>query len=211
MAGLLLVGASGLAREVLTIVRHDSHYRTVRVVDDNPYLWGEQVGGAPVIGGIGEVKRRDGDAVVVCVGHGTARRRLVERLTGLGVTEARYATVVHPGVEVPEGCIVGAGSIVLAQVVLTADVCVGRHVVAMPHVTLTHDDVVEDFATLCAGVTLGGDVRVGPEAYLGMSSSVRERLTVGAGATLGMGAVLLQDLPPGETWFGVPATRHRRT
>ena len=127
------------------------------------------------------------------------------RLLGLGVGPGRYATVRHPSVELPDGCTVGEGSILLANVTLTADVRVGCHVVAMPAVTLTHDDVVHDFATLCAGVSLGGEVTVGEAAYLGMNSSVRERTTVGRGAMLGMGAVLLRTCPDHETWVGVPA------
>jgi acetyltransferase-like isoleucine patch superfamily enzyme len=64
---------------------------------------------------------------------------------------------------------------------------------------------VRDAATLAAGATLGGGVGVGPRAYLGMRSAVRERVRVGAGSTLGMGAVLLTDLPDDETWAGIPA------
>ena len=75
----------------------------------------------------------------------------------------------------------------------------------MPGVTLTHDDVVEDFATLAAGVSLGGGVRIGRAAYLGMNSCVRERTRVGAGTRIGMGAAVLADVPDGETWAGVPA------
>jgi acetyltransferase-like isoleucine patch superfamily enzyme len=75
----------------------------------------------------------------------------------------------------------------------------------MPGVTLTHDDVVEDFATFAAGVSLGGGVRIGRGAYLGMNASVREGVTVGAGATIGMGAAVLADVPDDETWVGVPA------
>jgi serine acetyltransferase len=75
----------------------------------------------------------------------------------------------------------------------------------MPNVVLTHDDVVEDFATLCAGVALGGSVRVRPRAYLGMNASVRESLTIGTDAVVGMGSVVLRDVPDEETWFGTPA------
>ena len=79
----------------------------------------------------------------------------------------------------------------------------------MPGVVLTHDDQINDFATLCARVTLGGNVLVGEGAYLGMGAMVRERVEVGEGSTLGMGAVLLRDLPAGETWVGVPAQPFR--
>ena len=75
----------------------------------------------------------------------------------------------------------------------------------MPHVTLTHDNRIEDFATLCAQVVLGGSVHVGETAYLGMGSSAREGVAIGTEATLGMAAVLLEDLPAGATWAGCPA------
>lgn len=201
----MLVAAGGLARETIEAVRAGSPDRSVVVLDDDEQRRGTSIGGAEVVGGLADVKRYDDRAVVVCAGRGAVRRQLVGRLSGLGVTDDSYAAVVHPSVSVPPSCRVGAGSILLAGVVLTADVHVGRHVVLMPHVTLTHDDVVEDYATLAAGVALGGGVRVCEAAYLGMRAGVRERLTVGVGATLGMGSVLLRDLPADETWAGLPA------
>ncbi|MBD8870488.1 NeuD/PglB/VioB family sugar acetyltransferase [Nocardioides donggukensis] len=202
---LIVVAASGLAREALNVARLLGRATEVRMLDDDPGLWGTSVGGHPVVGGLELAGEYDDHQFLVCAGRGSARRGIVDRLARQGVTRDRYAPLVHPDVRVPVGCSVGRGSVVLAGAVLTADVRIGDHAVVMPHVTLTHDDVVEDFATLCAGVALGGGVRVRQGAYLGMGCSVREGLVVGVDATLGMGATLVRDLPDGETWAGTPA------
>lgn len=203
--GLILVAASGLALETAEAARRCG-IRIEGCVDDDASLWGTLAGGwLKVLGGLDTVAAQADCDVILCAGRGVVREELTKRLRDLGVSDDRYATVVHPSVSLPESCTVGDGSVVLAGAVLTAAVSVGRHVVVMPHVTMTHDDVIEDFATLCAGVTLGGGVRVGRAAYLGMASSVREKVTVGAQGTLGMGAVLVRDLPAGDIWAGVPA------
>ncbi|QDP94602.1 acetyltransferase [Microlunatus elymi] len=206
MKSLLLLGAGGLAREVIASVAATGTHRIVGVLDDNESLHGSQLDGVPVIGHVSQAPLRD-EQLLVCIGAGPARERVVRRLITAGVEQQRFATCIDRGVRIPPGCVVGPGSILLSGVVLTASVTVGAHVVAMPSVVLTHDDVVADFATLAAGVLLGGGVRVGRGAYLGMGSSVRQRLAVGAYATLGMGGVLVDDLPSYETWAGVPARR----
>jgi sugar O-acyltransferase (sialic acid O-acetyltransferase NeuD family) len=212
MSGLLLVAAGGLAREVIEVVRVARAFTgDLRVLDDAPQTWGGELNGVPVVGGLEEVKRYEGHEIVLCAGRGVVRRSLVRRLADLGVEPERYATVLHPSAQVPPSCSVGRGSVLLAHTVLTANVHVGDHVVTMPHVTLTHDDQVADFVTLCAGVSLGGTVCVGSGAYLGMNASVREGVSLGDDTVLGMGSVLLEDLPAGETWAGVPARRLRRT
>lgn len=211
MSDLVLIGRSGLAREVLAVARLSEKHDGFIVLDDERATWGSPVAGVRVRGGLDEIENHPDAQVVVCVGSGSIRRRIVRRLADLGVGEDRFARVVHPSVDVPEDCVVGAGSVLLAQVVLTAGVWVGRHVVLMPHSTVTHDGLIGDFSTLCAGVSLGGGVTVGPAAYLGMNVSVRQLTSIGPGATVGMGAVVVEDVPAGEIWAGVPARPLPRT
>jgi sugar O-acyltransferase (sialic acid O-acetyltransferase NeuD family) len=202
---LILIAASGLAREVLAMVRSSGQYDVVGLLDDDKEMAGLTVDGAPVLGTIDDAPAYLHAFVLVCLNSGKSREKVVERLTALGLHEARYATAIDPSVECPEGCRIGRGSILMRNVTLTASVTLGSHVVAMPSVTFTHDDDVADFATFDAGVSLGGGVRIGRSAYLGMNSSVREGTSVGAYATVGMGAAVLSNVPDGETWVGVPA------
>jgi sugar O-acyltransferase (sialic acid O-acetyltransferase NeuD family) len=202
MTELILVGASGLAREVIAAAAAQDRYEVIGMVDDDLDRAGSIVGGVSVLGGLDAVARYPGAAVLICAGKGSVRAKLAARL---GLDDARYGTVIHPSVHVPASCEVGLGVIMLAGCVLTADVTIGNHVVFMPHVTATHDDHIDDFATLCAGVVLGGSVHIGAASYLGMNAAVRENVAIGAQATVGMGAVVLSDMPIGATWIGVPA------
>ncbi len=202
MIDVVLLAASGLAREIISAQLRD--IRIVGILDDNVELHGTQCAGIPVLGGLDRVLSLDA-YFVLCMGNGHARRDVRARLARLGLREQRFVSVIDDSVTIPTSCTVGAGSVVLAGTVLTTAVSVGRHVVIMPNVTLTHDNIIDDFVTIAAGVALGGSVRVGEAAYLGMNSSVRQGLTVARDSVIGMGAAVVRSVPEGEIWFGVPA------
>ncbi len=203
---LILIAASGLAREVLPVLR-ESGREVMGFLDDRHHELPPTIADVRVLGGIEDVVRHPRVELLVCVGSGLGRERVVARLTELGIEQERYTTVIDPSVRNPGDCPVGVGSILLAGVVLTADAAIGEHVVLMPRVTITHDCLIGDFATLAAGVALGGGVRIGRGAFLGMNCSVRQGLSIGIGATIGMGAVVLSDVHTSETWAGIPARR----
>jgi len=211
---LLLIGAGGLAREVIAAVRLlPESWRLVGALDDSAARHGTLIDGVPVLGGLEQLgplldNEYPDAAVVACIAN--ARRPLsrLSLVSRLGLPDSRWATIVHPAA-VTSGATLGAGTVLLAGVVITTPLSIGQHVVAMPHVLITHDDVVSDGVTFAGRASLGGSVFLGEAAYLGQGSMVREGCKIGAGAVIGMGAVVLQDVPAGETWVGVPARRMR--
>jgi len=205
MTDLIVLGASGLAREALAVVRETGSHTPIGVLDDRAGQIPPMFDDVPVLGRIANLDAHVRADVLVCVGSGIARERIVGWLAQTGVRGIRFATVVDPSVRNPGRCRIGLGSIVLANVSITADADVGDHVVVMPGVTITHDDVVEDYATLAAGVSLGGGVTVARGAYIGMNACVMPDTRVGIRAVVGMAAAVLDDVPDNETWAGVPA------
>lgn len=225
---LIIVGAGGLGRETLAAVRAIHHAETaerraradhrgraapllepIGFVDDAASFAGTVVDGLPVLGPIEVLetmlRRRQAAAVIIATGRpgGTSSRRVLsDRLRRFGAT---FATVVHPTATLAIGTQVGEGSILLAGVVTTAPIAIGRHIVAMPQVVFTHDDVIGDFAMFATRATLSGAVRVGDGAYVGAGALVRENLSIGPRALVGMGAVVTHDVPADEVWVGNPA------
>lgn len=207
---VVLVGAGGLGRETLEAARacdEGRRWDVVGFVDDDPDV-AATVAGVPVLGPtttLGELEAK----VLLCVAHPhrpAGRRALATRLT---LPASRHAVLVHPDATLGSTVHVGAGSVVLAGTIATADVEIGEHVIVMPGCVFTHDDRIGAFATFGAGVRLAGGVTVGETAYVGSGALVREGVTIGAGAVVGMGAVVLHDIPAGEVWVGSPARRLR--
>jgi len=205
---VLIVGAGGFGREtasLLSALASHGTFEAAGFADDSPQLIGQSVTGLPVLGPVEIARDREELGVVVTVGNPNnydARRSIVERLS---LDVARYVTLIHPSSSIGTQVTVGAGTVILAGCVATQGLSIGNHVAMMPNVVLTHDDQVGDYVTLGAGARLGGGVTIEAGAYIGSGASIRESTTIGAGAMIAMGAVVLSDVPPGETWAGVPA------
>ena len=97
MSELLLVGASGLAREVLATVRSSGQYDIAGFLDDEK-ISGTDVDGAPILGPINDAVDFTHAFVLVCLDSGQARKSMVDRLAALGIAATRYATVLDPTV-----------------------------------------------------------------------------------------------------------------
>jgi len=208
---LVIVGAGGFGRETAELVRAVAAaglpWELAGFVDDAPGLQGASVLGLPVLGPSGWVVDRPDVDVVVCLGTPRALDRRPAMVDRLALPTARYATLVHPAAVIAASVVVGVGTVIHATTVATADAFIGDHVQIMPGCVITHDDRVADFVTMGAGARLAGNVTVDRGAYVGSGALVREGVTIGAGALIGMGAVVVDDVPPGETWVGVPARR----
>jgi sugar O-acyltransferase (sialic acid O-acetyltransferase NeuD family) len=208
---LVIVGAGGFARETVEAVRAINaaapSWELLGYLDDNADLKGVEIQGLPVLGPIAMVRSLASASVVVCTGRPDnyfSRKQIVKRLD---LPLSRYATLVHPTAHLAPSTSVGRGSVVLAGVVTTASVHIGRHVMVMPGAVFTHDDQLADFVTVASRVCLGGGVRIGEGAYLGAGALVRESRTIGSWALVGLGAVVTKHIPGGEVWAGVPARK----
>lgn len=202
---LLLIGAGGLAREVLEITRLLQGITVSGILDDNETLIGTSISGVPVLGKIAEIDKFPNCRVLICVANSKYPRRRLEIANQINIDSDRYFSAIHPTAFIGASVQIGRGTIILSMCSVTADVVIGQHCVIMPNVVLTHDDIIGSGSTFGAGCTISGYVLIGESAYIGSGAHVRERIQIGSGSVVGMGSSVLSDVPSNEVWVGIPA------
>lgn len=75
----------------------------------------------------------------------------------------------------------------------------------MPYVLVGHDAIVGAGCEVAAHTVIAAHSVVGSGAKLGLGTIMRPGTIIGAGARTGAGAVVVSDIPEGETWVGNPA------
>lgn len=107
------------------------------------------------------------------------------------------------------------GLIMCEGVIVTVDVDIGRYVHLNIGSMIGHDCVIGDFVTINPGVFVAGNVRIEDEVLIGAGATIRDGtranpIVIGKGATVGAGAVVVKNVPAGETWVGNPARKLER-
>ncbi|MDX2009469.1 MAG: acetyltransferase [Myxococcaceae bacterium] len=156
-----------------------------------------------VLGGFDALARLPrGSWVALGIGANRVRERIAQRLVDAGF---RLATVVHPSAVISPSATVGEGTVVMALAVVSAEARVGRGVILNTRSVTEHECVVDDFAHLSPGATLGGQARIGKRTHVGLNASVIHLGTVGDDVTVGAGACVVRPVDSNLTVVGVPA------
>lgn len=148
-----------------------------------------------------------GALVTIAVGEPAARAKLAEKVAAAGL---RLTSAIAPSAVISPLATIEEGVIVAPLCSVQARAFIGRNAAVNTMAIVGHDVQVAEDAVISSMVNLGGAVKVGRRAYVGMGGMIREKLTVGADSIVGMGSVVHRDVPDEVIAMGDPARVVRR-
>lgn len=144
----------------------------------------------------------------VAIGEGWRRAQVITRMaeTTAGL---ELISLIHPSATVSSTANIGAGSIVMPGAVVGANVSVGQGAIIGANSVTAHDCTIGDFASIFAGVSIGGGSRVGEMSTVGLNAAIREKVTVGRNVVIGAQAFVGKDFDDNSVIVGVPGKKVR--
>lgn len=75
---------------------------------------------------------------------------------------------------------------------------------------VAHNAVIGSDCLIAGGCAIGGSSTLEDRVVLAGGVAVTDHITIGTGATIGGRSGVTKNVPPGETWFGLPALPFKR-
>lgn len=206
MRHLVIIGAGGYGREMFGAAQGAVGYGVD--FDIRGYLDAKADalagfrGYPPVLGSPETYVPAEDDVFVAALGSVENRRRCVRLIADRG---GKFIPIVHRTALLGPNVHVGDGTFVAPNVVLTADVRIGRHAAVFHNTSVGHDSVLADFTHVYAQCSIGGSVRLEEGAVVYPGSVVVPRRTIGRDAVVGAGSTVILNVKGGTTVFGSPA------
>ena len=203
---VIILGAGGLAREVLWIFREankvEPRWDVLGFIDENPENHGKVLCGLPVLGDFSWFAGGEGVKVICGIGNNRSRKKVVEKAKEL---KLEFCSIVDPTARMSSYVECGEGVVVASGNIITTQVQIGSHVFINLANTIGHDAVIHDYVNLAPGNNVSGDVTLEEGVQVGTGCAIIPGVTVGEWSTIGAGSVVIRDIPPYSVAVGVPA------
>ena len=201
MINLVVIGAGGLGREVVDVIRRGSN-RVLGFIDEAPESHGKMVNSYPILGGVEWFKENQDTLAVCAIGNNYVRKAVTDRARECG---AKFTYVIDPSASIGYGVKIGKGVIVVQGSTVTSNVVIGNHVIINIDSSVAHDDILEEYVNISPGVQLSGNVTVKEGATIHTGATVKQGITIGRWAEVAMGAAVIKDVPDHMLVAGIPA------
>lgn len=203
MKGVLVLGAGGHARQVMTVYQDLMRFdEIIGLVEENSSKVGVRIMNRPILDS-SVLDIMDPSDVILMNGMGsTARRRWIGELEEAGF---RFDQLIHPSVRIRDSVSIGEGTLISQGVSMTVDIIVGKHTIVNLNSTVGHDSIIGNYVTISPGVNIAGNVAIGDGTWIGIGAVVIEKVSIGNNSYIGAGAVVVDDIPDNTVAYGVPA------
>ena len=206
MKHLIIIGAGGMGRQVLSFAKscngYGKEFEIKGFLDDNLETMNNFPDYPPVLGTVDGYQIEPDDVFFNSIGDIKAKKLCIKKILDKG---GNFLTLIHPTAQVSPDTKIGKGCMLSSYVGVGVETTIGDFCLLQSKCTIGHDVIVGDFSRIDCNVVLIAGVKVGKDVCVHTSSVVNHNVQLGDGSTVGAMSFVIKNVKPGQTVFGNPA------
>ena len=199
---LVIIGASGHGKVIADIAKLNGYQEIIFLDDD---ITKTKNGKYDVVGTGKDIdKYLDQYDYFVAIGNNSIRKQITEKLEDKKIIQP---VLIHPAATVDETAKISSGTVVMANAVINADVCVKKGCIINTAASVDHDCKLENYVHLSPGVHIAGTVSIGERTWIGAGTTVINNIIITDNCVIGAGSTVIKDIEEIGVYAGVPVRK----
>ncbi len=204
---MLIIGAKGLAGELLEIVHQKDVLSNLAFYDDVSTNIGTHLFDKfPVLRTEEQAKayfESIANDYVIGIGNPNLRFKMYSKFSKLN---GLLISLISPFCRIGSYNVdIGQGTIIMDNAIISNNVKIGSGCLIYYNATITHDCKIGDFVELSPSANILGNVTIGSLTHVGANATILPKVKIGKNVVVGAGAVVTKDIPDNCTVVGIPA------
>jgi len=207
MDNIVIIGSSSHAKVVIDIVQKEKKYNIVGLLDRYRDV-GEKTLGYYILGKEEDlpklIKVHTLKGVIVAIGDNFVRSKVVAHIKEIS-PNLPFVTTIHPKASIANEISIGDGTVVMAGVTINPCSTIGRFCILNTNSSLDHDSILEDFASIAPGTTIGGNCHIGRYSAVSIGAVLVPGINIGEHTVIGAGSLVMKSIESFVVAYGAPA------
>ncbi len=181
---ILVVGAGGHCRVVLSILSHYEEINVIGIADRDRKNLGEEILGIQVQYTWDDFQAVYDEGVpnaVLAVGSNKERKYLFNELTEIGYS---IKTLIDPSALIGKDVKIGVGTTICMGAVIGPLVSIGDSCIIYSGVVIDHETIIKNDCFIAPGVCIAGRVYIENGSFVGIGCSINENIKIGANTVI---------------------------
>lgn len=206
---IVLIGGGDLARQLAHYIQtYDKQAKVIGFVDDFA-IKGEMRFDVKCLGKLSALPALYAaqylDAAFLAIGYKNLRTR--QALFDSLHSAIPFYTFVHPTAFIDSSAVLGVGCCIGPSAIIEQGVVLGPNVFLYGGVNISHDSEIGAHTFVAPSVVIAGFTKIGKRCFLGINTSVIERIYISDDVIIGAAALVLNDLTESGLYVGAPARK----
>ena len=176
---ILLIGGGGHCKSVIDVIEQEKKFIIAGIIDKKELI-GKDILGYEAIGcdtDLPELFKKYKYAIVTIgqIKSNNLRVKLFNTLKNIGY---KLPTIISPLAYVSKHSAIEEGTIIMHQVLINADVKIGKNCIINTKALVEHDAIIEDNCHISTASVINGGVTVKQNSFIGSNSTTKEYIEV---------------------------------
>ncbi|MDB4613188.1 acetyltransferase [Candidatus Pelagibacter sp.] len=216
---ILIIGNGQHAKVVGSMIIDDNNYKVIGVLGSgikntykkNSIFFNYKNKKIKYLGNIRNLKKIKFNEIIIAIGDNYIREMLYKKIIKLyKKTKINFAKVISKNSKVSNNVKIGPGTVVLGGSIINFNTVIGSNCLINNSVSINHDNIIKDFASLGPGVITGGNVKLGFNSHIGIGTVLKNNISIDENTIVGGGSYVNKNCKKNFIYYGVPATPIRK-